>query len=75
MGDTIYSDTEVPGYRLADVALTVEQKWEAYKTNLAMKPWAKARGSTAYYAHWDDHEFINDFARGEDTLPARRRRP
>ena len=69
MGDTIYSDTEVPGYGLSDVALTVEQKWEAYKTNLAMKPWAKARGSTAYYAHWDDHEFINDFARGADSFP------
>jgi phosphodiesterase/alkaline phosphatase D-like protein len=27
-----------------------------------MKPWARARGSAAYYAHWDDHEFINDFS-------------
>ena len=27
MGDTIYSDTEVPGYTLEDVALTVKQKW------------------------------------------------
>ena len=35
MGDTIYSDTEVPGYTLEDVALTVKQKWGAYKTNLA----------------------------------------
>jgi phosphodiesterase/alkaline phosphatase D-like protein len=69
MGDTIYSDSEVPGYGLADVALTVEQKRAAYATNLAMQPWAKARGSTAYYAHWDDHEFINDFARGADTFP------
>ena len=69
MGDTIYSDTEVPGYTLADVALTVKQKWEAYKTNLAMKPWAKARGAAAYYAHWDDHEFVNDFSRFEDTFP------
>ena len=32
MGDTIYSDTEVPGYTLADVALTVAQKWAAYKS-------------------------------------------
>ena len=69
MGDTIYSDTEVPGYTLADVALSVKQKWEAYKTNLAMKPWAKARGAAAYYAHWDDHEFVNDFSRFEDTFP------
>ena len=69
MGDTIYSDTEVPGYGLEDVALTVKQKWQAYKTNLRMKPWSKARGAAAYYAHWDDHEFINDFAVGENTFP------
>jgi len=69
MGDTIYSDTEVPGYTAADVALTVEQKRDAYATNLAMKSWAKARGAAAYYAHWDDHEFINDFAVGESSFP------
>ena len=69
MGDTIYSDTEVPGYGLSDVALSVKQKWEAYKTNLAMKPWTKARGATSYYAHWDDHEFVNDFSRFENSFP------
>jgi alkaline phosphatase D len=69
LGDTIYSDTEVPGYTLADVATTVHQKWQAYKTNLGMKPWVKARESAAYYAHWDDHEFINDFARSENVFP------
>ncbi len=69
MGDTIYSDTEVPGYTLSDVALTVKQKWTAYKTNLKMKPWWKARGTAAYYAHWDDHEFVNDFSREENRFP------
>ena len=69
MGDTIYSDTEVPGYTASDLRLTKKQKWAAYETNLEMKPWAKARGSSAYYAHWDDHEFINDFARGADVFP------
>jgi alkaline phosphatase D len=69
LGDTIYSDTEVPGYTLADVATTVKQKWQAYKTNLGMRPWVKARESAAYYAHWDDHEFINDFARSENVFP------
>jgi len=69
MGDTIYSDTEVPGYGLSDVATSVKQKWEAYKTNLGMKPWTKARGSAAYYAHWDDHEFVNDFSRQESSFP------
>ena len=69
MGDTIYSDTEVPGYGLDDVALSVKQKWRAYRTNLGMKPWVKARGAAAYYAHWDDHEFVNDFSRFEDMFP------
>lgn len=69
MGDTIYSDTEVPGYGLDDIALSVKQKWDAYKTNLKLKPWAKTRGSAAYYAHWDDHEFINDFSREENSFP------
>ena len=69
MGDTIYSDTEVPGYTLEDVALTVKQKWSAYRTNLKMKPWWKARSDAAYYAHWDDHEFVNDFSREENKFP------
>jgi len=69
MGDTIYSDTEVPGYTLQDVAVSVEEKWAAYKTNLGMKPWTKARGSAAYYAHWDDHEFLNDFSQEENSFP------
>jgi hypothetical protein len=33
MGDTIYSDSEVPGL-LEPIALTVQQKWDKYKVNL-----------------------------------------
>jgi phosphodiesterase/alkaline phosphatase D-like protein len=69
LGDTIYSDTEVPGYTLDDVALTVAEKWRAYKANLSMDPWANARGRAAYYGHWDDHEFVNDFSRHENRFP------
>jgi alkaline phosphatase D len=69
MGDTIYSDTEVPGYKKKDIATTVEQKWDAYGLNLGQKAWRRARASTAYYAHWDDHEFINDFSRFENSFP------
>lgn len=70
MGDTIYSDSEVPGVGgVAGTATTVAQKWAKYRTNLAMKPWANVRGATSYYAHWDDHEFINDFARSESSFP------
>ena len=69
MGDTIYSDTEVPGYTLNDVAVSTDQKRAAYKLNLGEKAWTKARGSAAYYAHWDDHEFINDFSQEENKFP------
>jgi alkaline phosphatase D len=70
MGDTIYSDSEVPGVGgVAGTALTVPQKWAKYRINLGQKPWDKARGATSYYAHWDDHEFINDFARAENVFP------
>jgi alkaline phosphatase D len=70
MGDTIYSDSEVPGVGgVAGTALTVAQKWAKYRQNLAQKPWTSVRGATSYYAHWDDHEFINDFARSENVFP------
>ncbi|MGZ8666427.1 MAG: alkaline phosphatase D family protein, partial [Solirubrobacterales bacterium] len=69
MGDTIYSDTEVPGHGLAQVATTVPEKWRKYRINLGQKPWVRARGSASYYAHWDDHEFINDFSKFENTFP------
>jgi alkaline phosphatase D len=70
MGDTIYSDSEVPGVGgVAGTALTVAQKWAKYRTNLGLKPWPNLRGATSYYAHWDDHEFINDFARSQNVFP------
>ena len=70
MGDTIYSDSEVPGVGgVSGTALSVAQKWAKYRLNLGQKAWANARGDTSYYAHWDDHEFINDFARSENVFP------
>lgn len=70
MGDTIYSDSEVPGVGgVAGTAVTVPQKWAKYRLNLGQKPWSSARGAASYYAHWDDHEFINDFARSESVFP------
>lgn len=70
LGDTIYSDSEVPGVgTVAGTALTVPQKWAKYRQNLEQKPWANVRGATSYYAHWDDHEFVNDFARSENVFP------
>ncbi len=63
MGDIIYSDSEAPcGCKRA---ITVPQKWHKYRQNLALKPFSALRSSGALYNHWDDHEFINDFARHE----------
>ena len=69
LGDTIYSDTEVPGHKRSEVATTVPQKWGKYRLNLGQQAWPDARGATSYYAHWDDHEFINDFSPFENTFP------
>jgi alkaline phosphatase D len=67
LGDTMYSDSEIPG-RLEPIALTVPAKWAKYKTNLDNAPLRSLRGSAAFYSHWDDHEFINDFAQPENTF-------
>jgi phosphodiesterase/alkaline phosphatase D-like protein len=62
LGDTIYSDSEVVG---AAAALTVPDKWDKYRQNLALANLRKVRAAAAMYNHWDDHEFINDFTRDE----------
>jgi alkaline phosphatase D len=67
LGDTIYSDSEVPG-RLQPIALTVPAKWAKYKTNLGNAPLRRLRRSAGFYSHWDDHEFINDFSPAENSF-------
>ena len=67
LGDTMYSDSEIPG-RLQPIALTVPAKWAKYKTNLDNGPLRSLRRSAAFYSHWDDHEFINDFAPPENSF-------
>jgi len=62
-GDTIYSDSEVGG---VPPALTVEEKWGKYRTNLEQRNLIRLRKSAGFYSHWDDHEFINDFSIPED---------
>jgi alkaline phosphatase D len=74
LGDTIYSDSEVGAQFVNGVyqgfapALTVPQKWAKYKQNLALPNLQRLRTNAAIYNHWDDHEFINDFARGETLV-------
>ena len=67
LGDTIYSDSEVPG-RLNPIALTVKQKWAKYKVNLGNRALRALRGSAGYYSQWDDHEFVNDFSPAESSF-------
>jgi alkaline phosphatase D len=67
LGDTIYSDSEVPG-RLNPIALTVPQKWAKYRVNLANRNLQALRRSTGLFSHWDDHEFVNDFSPNENTF-------
>jgi alkaline phosphatase D len=67
LGDTIYSDSEVPG-RLQPIALSVKQKWAKYKINLANRNLQALRRSAGFYSHWDDHEFVNDFSSNENSF-------
>ena len=67
LGDTIYSDSEVPD-RLNPIALSVKQKWAKYKINLGSKALRALRGSAGFYSQWDDHEFVNDFSPAENSF-------
>jgi alkaline phosphatase D len=67
LGDTIYSDSEVPN-RLFPIALTVQEKWAKYKVNLGIKALRSLRGSAGFYSQWDDHEFVNDFSPAENSF-------
>ena len=66
LGDTIYSDTEVPGH--PEVALTVPEKWAKYRLMMGLPNMQRLRESAPYYAHWDDHEFVNDFSPAESVF-------
>jgi phosphodiesterase/alkaline phosphatase D-like protein len=67
LGDTMYSDSEIPG-RLQPIALTVKQKWAKYKVNLRNRALRTLRRSTGFYSQWDDHEFVNDFSPAENSF-------
>ena len=47
--------------------LTVKQKWAKYRLNMGLPTCSALRGSAPYYAHWDDHEFVNDFSPQENS--------
>ncbi|HYM57041.1 MAG TPA: alkaline phosphatase D family protein [Solirubrobacteraceae bacterium] len=62
LGDTIYSDSDSEFDRQDPLALSVAQKRAKYRDVLSDAALRRARASTSMYNHWDDHEFINDFA-------------
>lgn len=66
LGDVIYSDSVVRGLRHA---ISVRDKWAKYRLNLGYANFRRFRAASGLYAHWDDHEFINDF-----TVPQHGRR-
>lgn len=68
LGDTIYSDTEVPGKEGKERALTVKDKWAKYvlvRDQANEQKFTKAGGT---YWQWDDHEFINDFSPNDNVF-------
>lgn len=67
LGDTIYSDTEVPGVTNRD-AVTVRQKWGKYRMNLRQRRLARLRSAAGFYSVWDDHEFYNNFSRPQNRF-------
>jgi alkaline phosphatase D len=69
LGNTIYSDSEVPGGGRFD-ALSLEQKWAKYRQNLALPQLSRLRTSGPLYGHWDDHEFYNNFSPFERDFDA-----
>jgi alkaline phosphatase D len=69
LGDTIYSDTDSQFARQDPLALTVAQKRAKYRTMLTAATLRRLRAAGAMYNHWDDHEFLNDFAIAQTRYP------
>jgi alkaline phosphatase D len=71
LGDTIYSDTDSAYDRTDPLAISVAQKRLKYRRMLSAPTLRKLRASGAMFNHWDDHEFLNDFAVDQTRYPTR----
>jgi alkaline phosphatase D len=71
LGDTIYSDSDSPRDRVDPLAISVAQKRQKYRDMLSAASLRKLRGSGGMFNHWDDHEFLNDFAIDQTSYPTR----
>ncbi len=70
LGDTIYSDTEVPGKEGKERAVTVAAKHAKYELVRDQPNTRRYTQASGTYWHWDDHEFINDFSPNENDFDA-----
>ena len=69
MGDTMYSDTDSQYERQDPIALTLAAKRVKYRDVLGDVGLRRLRARTGVYNHWDDHEFLNDFAKDQTDYP------
>ncbi|HEX8101444.1 MAG TPA: alkaline phosphatase D family protein [Solirubrobacteraceae bacterium] len=69
LGDTIYSDTDSEFEFTDPLALSVDAKRAKYRTMLSERSLRRIRAAAGMYNHWDDHEFLNDFARSQTDYP------
>jgi alkaline phosphatase D len=69
LGDTIYSDTDSSADRSDPLAISLAQKRRKYRDMLSAASLRRLRASAGMYNHWDDHEFLNDFAVDQTQYP------
>lgn len=69
MGDTMYSDTDSQYERQDPIALTLAAKRGKYRDVLIDPGLRRVRAQSGIYNHWDDHEFLNDFAKDQTDYP------
>jgi alkaline phosphatase D len=71
LGDTIYSDTDSSADRTDPLAISLAQKRRKYRDMLSAASLRRLRAAAGMYNHWDDHEFLNDFAIDQTQYPTR----
>ncbi len=75
LGDTIYSDTDSKFASTDPLALSVAQKRAKYRDILGAASLRALRSAAGMYNHWDDHEFLDDFAVGQTSYPTEQGAP
>ena len=71
LGDTIYSDSDSSLDRTDPLAISLAQKRRKYRDMLSAASLRRLRAAAGMYNHWDDHEFLNDFAIDQTQYPTR----